>query len=127
MVVTVSPNYAREICELDSMACGMREVLVAAGVRCAPAISTVHKKFPEFCSYTDLIQSSLLRGSLSYSCSRVYIDLQTAVLHCYEGHDLVRLTYILLLALPGTALTEHAILTSKVIDLPAHCGVAGAL
>ena len=52
---------------------------------------------------------------------------KAAALHCYEGHDLVRLTYILLLALPGTVLTEHAILTSKLIDVPAHCGVAGAL
>ena len=77
MVVTVSPNYAREICELDSMACGMREVLVAAGVRCAPAKSTVNKDFPDFCSFTDLIHPCLLSGSLSYGCSRLCNDLQS--------------------------------------------------
>jgi hypothetical protein len=34
-LLTVSPTYAREICEDLAMACGMQRVLRARGVRCA--------------------------------------------------------------------------------------------
>ena len=35
LLVTVSPNYAREIQSDEGMACGMRDVLCARGIWCA--------------------------------------------------------------------------------------------